>query len=123
MNNKKQKICGLIVLAILFTPQVLAATVNDNDSLLSPGMGMAWYRAQSADFKNLLTWLFGGTIFIVGSAYILFTAFGVTSTHYENTFGSQEAKSRHGNTLLKNFGVLIGMIAVVMVGLSIFNWF
>ena len=110
------KIC--IVLCILTLPAMAA-----NDSLLTPGMGMSWYNSQSQEFKDLMFWVFGGTIFIVGAAYILFSAFGATATHYENTFGSQDAKARHSNTLLRNFGILILMIAVILVGISMFSWF
>lgn len=123
MNNKIKKFGGLIVLLILFTPQVLAATSNNTDNLLQPGMGMDWYRAQSNEFKTLLQWVFGATIFIVGAGYILFTAYGTTASHYEGTFGSQEAKSRHNGGMVKNFVILIGMIAFIEIALSIFNWF
>ena len=119
-SNTKTILSGLIIFFILFLPLASAAT---NESLLNPGMGMDWYRSQSQEFKNLMTWVFGGALFIVGACYILFTAFGATASHYEGTFGSQEAKSRHSNTILRNFGILILMIAVIMVGLSIFSWF
>jgi hypothetical protein len=119
-TNTKTILSGLMIFYILFLPLVSAAA---NDSLLQPGMGMDWYRAQSPEFKNLMTWVFGGALFIVGACYILFTAFGATASHYEGTFGSQEAKARHSNTLIRNFGILILMIAVIMVGLSIFSWF
>jgi hypothetical protein len=115
-----KKIIYLIFVILMMAGTATAAT---NDSLLTPGMGMSWYNSQSQDFKDLMFWIFGGAIFIVGAAYILFSAFGATASHYENTFGSQDAKARHSNTLLRNFGILILMIAVILIGRSIFAWF
>lgn len=107
---------------VIFSILVIPATAADN-SLLNPGMGMEWYNKQSDEFKALMIWVFGGAMFIVGACYILFTAFGATASHYEGTFGSQEAKAKHTNTIIRNFAILILMIAAVMVGLSIFSWF
>jgi hypothetical protein len=118
LNKISIEISILAVLAIL-TP--LAAA--DGSSLLTPGMGMSWYNSQSQEFKDLFVWVLGGVIFIVGAAYILFTAYGATSSHYEGTFGSQEAKSRHSNTIIRNFAVLVMMIAAIMIGVSLFKWF
>jgi hypothetical protein len=117
------KIKPILKICIVLSLMAGTAAAATNDSLLTPGMGMSWYNSQSQDFKDLMFWVFGGAIFIVGAAYILFSAFGATATHYENTFGSQDAKARHSNTLLRNFGILILMIAVILIGRSIFAWF
>jgi len=58
------------------------AAAAGNDSLLTPGMGMSWYNSQSQDFKDLMFWIFGGAIFITGAAYIIFSAFGATASHW-----------------------------------------
>ncbi len=84
MKINTQNILRVIAVLILLTPFAAA----DGSSLLTPGMGMTWFRSQSADFQNLVSWVIGGVMFIVGAAYILFTAFGATSMHYEGTFGS-----------------------------------
>ncbi len=102
----------LKVMAVLAVLTPLAAA--DGSELLTPGMGMAWYNAQSQEFKDLMVWVIGGVLFIVGAAYILFTAFGATASHYEGTFGSQDAKSRHSNTIIRNFAILIVMIAAII---------
>ncbi len=119
--RNKNGLLGVVLLFILLSPAALAA--DNSSGLLTPGMGMNWYNQQSQDFKDLMIWVFGGTLFIVGAAYILFTAFGTTASHYEGTFGSQEAKSRHSNTIIRNFAILIIMIAAIMIGLSVFKWF
>lgn len=117
--KKLKSIFKICIVLCMITITAAAA----NDSLLTPGMGMSWYNSQSQDFKDLMFWIFGGAIFIVGAAYILLSAFGATASHYENTFGSQDAKARHSNTLIRNFGILILMIAVILIGKSIFSWF
>jgi hypothetical protein len=119
VNKVKKNILMVLGMLAVLTP--LAAA--DGSGLLTPGMGMAWYNSQSQEFKDLFVWVLGGVIFIVGAAYILFTAYGTTASHYEGTFGSQEAKSRHSNTIVRNFAILIMMIAAIMVGVQIFKWF
>jgi hypothetical protein len=116
--NFKRILQTCIVVGLLSVP-----ALADGSGLLTPGMGMAWYNSQSAQFKALFVWVLGGVIFIVGASYIVFTAYGATAAQAEGTFGAQEAKARHHNTLIKNFVILIGMIAVIMVGVSIFSWF
>lgn len=120
MNRYKILVGSLIIFFIVFLPIVEAA---NNDSLLNPGMGMNWYRSQPQEFKNLVVWVFGATIFIVGAGYILFTLYGTTAAHYEGTFGSQGEKARHHNILFRNFAILILMIAIIIIALSLFGWF
>ncbi len=120
MNRKFSVVIGSLIMFIIFVPVVLA---ENNDSLLTPGMGMDWFKKQPQDFKNLVYWVFGATVFIVGAAYILFTLYGTTASHYEGTFGSQEGKARHQSVLFRNFAILILMIAIIIIALSIFGWF
>ncbi len=98
MKKNINKFMLVLVLLVFVAPAYAA-----DDGLLTPGMGMAWYNSQSQEFKDLIVWVFGGVLFIVGAAYILFTAFGATASHYEGTFGSQDAKSRHSNTIITDF--------------------
>ncbi len=114
----KNMLSKILIVLSLITP--LAAA--DGSSLLTPGMGMNWFHEQSSDFQNLVSWVIGGVIFIVGAAYILFTAFSATSMHCEGTFGSQEAKAKHSNALIRNFAILILMIGVIEVGIQVFKW-
>lgn len=101
---------------LILTMCVLSFTASAaaNDSLLNPGMGMSWYGKQSAEFKDLMTWVIGGAVFIVGAAYIILTTFGAGKVQYENTFGSAEGKSHTSNALIKNFGILILMVVCVV---------
>lgn len=121
MKNRYEMIVGsLIILFIVFLPIVSAA---NNNSLVNPGMGMDWYRKQPEEFKELVWYVLGGGMFIVGAIFILLSLFGAGKAQIESTFGSEEGKNKAVWSIIKNFGILLLMIGIIILGLSVFGWF
>lgn len=114
----------LLALTFMMLMANIASAAGSETSLLSPGMGMNWFNAQPKEFKDLIGWVLGGLIFILGLAFLVsLGGAGGKGMLDKSGFGNPEEKSRSNNALFGILLTLVGVMIFIAVGMGVFSFF
>lgn len=102
---------------------VSAIAVNDSNSLLQPGMGMSWFKAQPQEFKDMIYWIMGAIMFFLLAVFLATSGIAGSSGMLDKSgFVDPNSRSRSNTALFGIFFTLIGVILFISLGLGIFKY-
>jgi hypothetical protein len=100
------------------------ASAAGNETLLQPGMGMNWFNAQPKDFKDMIMWVVGGLMFLLGLAFIISSGAAAGKGMLDKSgFGNPDEKSRSNNAMFGILLTLVGVLIFIAVGTGVFSFF